>query len=455
MNNIKEFLYRKNKKETGVPYAEILSRVQQHIAKEQSEALLAAAKQQDASELLRRCIMDCIINEGLSTDECESVSELSDRLFKDMAEYSFLTDTLKQTGVEEININSWDDTEIITKDGYRKLSQSFASSSHSVDVTRRMLAVSNMVLDDTSPIALGHLSKNIRIASLKSPIVDEDVGIASSIRIVNPDKLTTGQLIQSGTATEEMLEFLKLCVCYGVSLCFAGATSSGKTTAAGWLLSTIPYNKRIFSIEEGSRELDIVVRDENGRVKNRVVSTKTRPSDNPRYNVSQDDLLDVSLRFDPDIIAVGEMRGVEAFSAQEAARTGHTVVTTIHSNSCESTYRRMMTLAKRKYDMEDDTLMGLMVEAFPIIAYCRQLEDRSRKITEIIETEGYRNGNLAYRSLYRYIVEDNEEVDGEIKIIGRFERGNGISDVLYSAMLRNGAPKSRLDRFKRKLEVKM
>ena len=42
--------------------------------------------------------------------------------------------------------------------------------------------------------------------------------------------------------------------------------------------------------------------------------------------------------------------------------TGHTVCTTIHSNSCESTYRRMMTLAKRKYSMDDSILMQIMVE---------------------------------------------------------------------------------------------
>ena len=40
-------------------------------------------------------------------------------------------------------------------------------------------------------------------------------------------------------------------------------------------------------------------------------------------------LLDMALRFNPDIIVVGEMRGPEANAAQEAARTGVAVVTTI------------------------------------------------------------------------------------------------------------------------------
>ena len=75
----------------------------------------------------------------------------------------------------------------------------------------------------------------------------------------------------------------------------------------------------------------------------------------------------MALRFNPEIICVGEMRSYEAYTAQEAARTGHTVLTTIHSNSCEATYRRMCTLCKRKYDIKDETLMALVTS---ISHYC-------------------------------------------------------------------------------------
>ena len=87
----------------------------------------------------------------------------------------------------------------------------------------------------------------------------------------------------------------------------------------------------------------------------------------------------------------------EALSVAESSRTGHTVVTTIHSNSSESTYRRMMTLAKRKYNMADDILMQIMVEAYPIVVFTKRLEDSDRKIMQIIEGEDYRNGKLIYR----------------------------------------------------------
>ena len=159
----------------------------------------------------------------------------------------------------------------------------------------------------------------------------------------------------------QMLDFLSECIRYGISVCVAGATSSGKTTLLGWLLTTIPDGKRIYSIENGSRELALVRR-KDGRVVNSVIHTLTRDSENERQRVDQIALLDMALRFNPDIIVVGEMRGPEANAAQEAARTGVAVVTTIHSMSCEATYRRMVSLCKRAVDMSDETLMGFVTE---------------------------------------------------------------------------------------------
>ena len=186
-----------------------------------------------------------------------------------------------------------------------------------------------------------------------------------------------------------MLDFLSLCVRYGISVCVAGATSSGKTTVAGWVLTTVPDNKRIYTIENGSRELALV-REKDGKVVNSVIHTLTRDSDNDRQRIDQTNLLDYALRFNPDVVVVGEMRGAEANAAQEAARTGVAVLTTIHSNSCEATYRRMVSLCKRAVDMSDQTLMDYVTEAYPIVVFCKQLENKQRRMIIKVKTSaGY------------------------------------------------------------------
>ena len=75
-----------------------------------------------------------------------------------------------------------------------------------------------MVIDDTMPSIVGFLDKNIRISVDKTPIVDADVGVNASIRIVNQQTVSEEKLLNSGSATAEMLHFLTACIRYGVSV---------------------------------------------------------------------------------------------------------------------------------------------------------------------------------------------------------------------------------------------
>lgn len=422
----------------------VLKDVQEYISSKYS-TLILDGDNEEVKQHIKRYISKYVMDYRIQVKGMDE-GELIDTLYTEMAEFSFLTKYIFGTGIEEININSWRDIEVQYANGTcEKLQEHFESPEHAINVVRRMLHVSGMVLDNASPAVLGHLSKNIRIAVLKTPLVDEDVGVAASIRIVNPLSLAKEDFVKSGTATAEELDFLSECLRYGISICVAGATSSGKTTITGWLLGTIPDSKRIFTIENGSRELDLV-REHNGAVCNSVVHTLTRASENEKQNIDQDSLLDMALRFNPEIICVGEMRSYEAYTAQEAARTGHTVLTTIHSNSCESTYRRMCTLCKRKYDIKDETLMALVTEAFPIIVFTKQLENKKRKVMEIMECEILPDGGMNFRTLYHYHIRENRMEGSRFIISGDHEKVNGISESLKRRLLENGMSKETLAR---------
>ena len=80
-----------------------------------------------------------------------------------------------------------------------------------------------------------------------------------------------------------------------MSVCIAGSTGSGKTTIMAWLLSNVPNNRRLITLEEGSREFDLVKRAAQGNILNYVVHLLTRPSENPALNINQDFLLELSL----------------------------------------------------------------------------------------------------------------------------------------------------------------
>ncbi|MGB4660144.1 MAG: CpaF/VirB11 family protein [Mobilitalea sp.] len=429
----------------------VLKEVQEYIASNYS-VLITNQELDYAKEQMKRYIGKYVMDKRIAVQGMDG-QELIDALYTEMAEYGFLTKYIFGKGIEEIDINSWQDIEVQYSDGRNvKLEEHFDSPEHAINVIRRMLHVSGMVLDNSSPAVLGHLSKNIRIAVLKTPLVDEDVGIAASIRIVNPQSMKKEDFVCSGTATEQMLEFLSNLIRYGISVCVAGATSSGKTTVLGWLLTTIPYNKRIYTIENGSRELDLT-RYEDGRVVNSVIHTITRDSENEKQRIDQITLLDMALRFNPDIAVVGEMRGAEANAAQEAARTGIAVLTTIHANSCEATYRRMVSLCKRAVDMSDETLMGYVTEAYPIIVFCKQLENKQRRMMEIMECEILSDGTRNYRTLFQYIITENRmDENGKFFIEGYHEQKCNISESLSKRLLENGMPLEKINHMKRREE---
>lgn len=430
----------------GREFTDVLKEVQEYISSKYS-TLIIDQESGDVKDQIKRYITKYVQDYRIAVKGMDR-QELVDTIYTEMAEFSFLTKYVFGTGIEEIDINSWRDIEVQYSGGVtKKLTERFESPQHAINVIRRMLHTSGMVLDNASPAVLGHLSKNIRIAAMKTPLVDEDVGISASIRIVNPQSMKQEDFINGGTATQPMMDFLTECLRYGISICVAGATSSGKTTLLGWLLTTIPDNKRIYTIESGSRELALV-REKEGVVTNSVIHTLTRDSENERQRVDQIALLDMALRFNPDIIVVGEMRGPEANAAQEAARTGVAVVTTIHSNSCEATYRRMVSLCKRAVDMSDETLLSYVTEAYPIVAFCKQLENRERRLMEIQECEIRPDGTRSYRPLFQYKITENRMEDGKFIIEGRHEQVHAISDGLAKRLLENGMPGETLKRLR-------
>jgi pilus assembly protein CpaF len=425
----------------------VLRDVQEHISGKYS-TLLTSGNTEEVKEHIKRYITKYVQDSRVAVKGMTN-QQLVDDLYTEMAEFSFLTKYIFGKGIEEIDINGWNDIEVQYSGGKtEKLNEHFDSPEHAINVVRRMLHVSGVVLDNASPLVTGTLAKNIRIAVLKTPIVDEEVGIAASIRIVNPQSMKKEDFVNGGTATNEMLDFLSECIRYGISVCVAGATSSGKTTVAGWLLTTIPDNKRIFTIENGSRELALV-REKDGKVINSVIHTLTRDSENDRQRIDQITLLDVALRFNPDILVVGEMRGAEANAAQEAARTGVAVLTTIHSNSCEATYRRMVSLCKRAVDMSDETLMGYVTEAYPLVVFCKQLENKQRKMMEIMECEIQPDGSRSFRPLFQYEITENRMEDNKFVINGSHRMVNNISESLCKRLLENGMPIETINRLKK------
>ncbi|HEX2938378.1 MAG TPA: ATPase, T2SS/T4P/T4SS family [Ruminiclostridium sp.] len=438
-------------------YVSLLDRIQTHMTNKfpRNQMSEFIDRKDEGRQLLLGQIERYLEVNQVRAKSGNDIESISVDIYEDMAGMSFLSKYLNNPDdypdLEEINVNRWNSV-VLKKSGGRVsfTNESFLSPKHALDVLRRILSKNNESIDEAVPGVTSSITDNIRITAFIYPIIPKDYGISASIRITRPQNISEKELIRQGSVSPEIIGFLKMCIKYSVSMCIAGKMGSGKTTFLNYLLKSIPASKRIMPIEEGSRELSLTQTDADGRLINQVIPALTKPDDtNRNQNFDTSRILQFGLRFNADYFVPQEMRTGAAYYAQEAARTGSGVLTTIHSNDAESTYPRMVTLMKLSSNLDEDTLMRLAVEAFPIIVYMRELEDSTRRIMEVLEGVRFVRGKgLECRTLYSFDVEDNKEnSDGSIRVIGHFRRVNGISPRLVRHLLNNGAPKKLVDKY--------
>ena len=195
-----------------------------------------------------------------------------------------------------------------------------------------------------------------------------------------------------------------------------------------------------------NREIAAIA-EENGFIKNNVVHTLSRPSDNESFDISQEDLVVYSLRFNPDIVCVGEMRDVECYSAVEASLTGHTVVSTVHAYAADAAHMRIALLCQKKFPIDFKTSLMQAGQAFPLVVYTHKLENNQRKIMDISECEILPNGDRKYHTLFRYHITRNELVNNRYVTEGYFEQPEIMSESMRRNLMQFGVPHDELAKF--------
>lgn len=160
-------------------------------------------------------------------------------------------------------------------------------------------------------------------------LVEGGPGIQITLRVIpaNPPKLETAGL------TPALRE--AIIPTQGIVI-VAGATGSGKTTLLASILREIleKENGKVLSYES-----PIEFAYDNIESINSSMSQSEIPLHLPNFPAAVRN----ALRRKPEFILVGEARDKETIAAViDAALTGHTVYTTVHSNSVSDTVRRMV-----------------------------------------------------------------------------------------------------------------
>jgi len=144
------------------------------------------------------------------------------------------------------------------------------------------------------------------------------------------------ELIESGNIDSWTAAYLWLMIENKMTVMVVGATAAGKTTFLNALTNFFKPGFKIVTIEE-TPELNLphenwvqlTSRESYGLGASKV------------GEISLYDLVRLSLRYRPDYIIVGEVRGAEAFVLFQAMATGHGGMSTMHAESLWSAIRRL------------------------------------------------------------------------------------------------------------------
>ncbi|MEM7772827.1 MAG: type IV pilus twitching motility protein PilT [Cyanobacteria bacterium P01_E01_bin.6] len=165
-------------------------------------------------------------------------------------------------------------------------------------------------------------------ARVRINLFDSLLGPAMVMRII-PKKILTMEQLNLPNVFKDICHYHK-----GLIL-ITGPTGSGKSTTMAAMIDYINREmaKNIVTIED---PIEFVHQSRKSLIKQREVGQHTMKFDNA---------LKASLREDPDLILVGEMRDKETVNtALKAAQTGHLVMGTLHTNSAVKTIERVLNL---------------------------------------------------------------------------------------------------------------
>ena len=339
--------------------------------------------------------------------------DLQKQLFYEVRRLGILEELVSDSSVTEIMVNG---TEAVFVEKAGRLFQwdrRFESREKLCDVIQQIVAKSNRIVNEASPIVDARLENGSRVNVVMNPVALN--GPILTIRRFPDDPIRMTDLINYGSISEEAAEFLRKLVIAGYNIFVSGGTGSGKTTFLNALSAYIPKGERIITIED-SAELQI-------RGVSNLVRLETRNANvEGAAEITIRDLIKSSLRMRPDRIIVGEIRDGAALDFLSAANTGHDgSLSTGHANSAKDMLSRLETMVLMSgMELPLPAIRRQIASAVDVIVHLGRLRDRSRKVLEITEVIDFRDGEIILKPLYLFTetgLKGQDKVEGELKKI--------------------------------------
>ncbi len=361
--------------------------------------------------ILEEFYIQVAADKGLALTSAEK-SGLITSVINDVIGLGPIQPLLEDESISEIMVNGPQRTYIERKGKLILSDIKFKDNAHVMRVIEKIVSPLGRRCDESSPIVdariKGGPADGSRVNAIIPPLALD--GPTITIRKFKKDALTIDSLVNFGSMTREMANFLEACVLARLNIVVSGGTGSGKTTLLNVLSSFIPEDERIVTIEDAA-ELQLK--------QPHVVRLETRPANiEGKGAITIRDLVKNSLRMRPERVVIGECRGGEALDMLQAMNTGHDgSLTTGHANTPRDMIARLETMVMMAgMDLPVRAIREQISGAVNIIVQQTRLKDGSRKVVAVTEVQGMEGDTVVLQDIFVF---EQQGLDEKGKIIGR------------------------------------
>ena len=389
--------------------------MEQNIKNEMKQRILAEIDMsQEIDDMeVRRLVDQCIMEYKGTTELTLSARiKLRKELFNTVRRMDVLSEFLEDESVTEIMINGYDNIFIERSGRVYKVDQTFENEERLASIIQQIVAGCNRIVNEAVPIVDARLADGSRVNVVLPPISLN--GPTMTIRKFPKEKMTMERLIEVGALSEDAAEFLERLVKARYNIFVSGGTGAGKTTFLNALSDYIPQQERVITIEDSAElQLKNVVN---------LVRLESRNSNVEGTNaVTIRELIKSSLRMRPDRVIVGEVRDAAAIDMLAAMNTGHDgSLSTGHANSSRDMITRLESMVLMGMELPLEAVRRQIASAVDVVIHLGRLRDGSRKVLEIAEVTGMREGQVELHTIYEF----EEMAAGEVQ---------EVTDMIYAA----------------------
>ncbi|MBU4556588.1 MAG: CpaF family protein [Actinobacteria bacterium] len=343
-------------------------------------------------------------------DKREIVSDVID----DILGFGPIEPLLNDPAVTEVMVNNPHTVYVERAGKIYMTDKRFVDEAHLLRVIDKIVARIGRRVDEASPMVDARLPDGSRVNAIIAPLAIN--GPILTIRKFSHDPFTASDLIDFGTMSEQMGEFLDACVRGRLNILISGGTGTGKTTLLNVVSAYVPDDERIVTVEDAA-ELRLG--------QEHVLRLESRPSNiEGRGQVSIRDLVRNTLRMRPDRIIVGEVRGGEALDMLQAMNTGHDgSLSTVHANAPRDALSRLETMVLMSgIDLPVRAIREQVSSALDLLVHLTRLRDGTRRVTQIAAVEGMEGDTIVLQDIFYFDysmgIDDNGMFLGRVKSTG-------------------------------------